>query len=96
MTAAWCITCKINERVAIRNDNTTRLFEMHNVLYIEGDWTNRNGGIAQYLESFGRNGVPLYVFYGAPDPKTGKRPKPQILPQILTPTIIAKAINTHY
>ncbi len=92
MTAAWCITCKVNHSVAINIDKTRKLFAQKNVNYLIGDWTNRDENITKYLKSFGRSGVPLYVFYGAPDPQTNKRPEPVILPQILTPDIVTKTI----
>lgn len=93
MTAAWCITCKVNENVAINTDGTQALFKSKNVELVIGDWTNQNPDITKYLANYGRNGVPLYVYYGARDPKTGKRPEPKILPQILTSGIIAEFIN---
>jgi thiol:disulfide interchange protein DsbD len=58
-----------------------------------GDWTNQNPEITNYLASYGRNGVPLYVYYGARDIQTGQRPEPQILPQLLTSGLIADVIN---
>lgn len=93
MTAAWCITCKVNERIALRTDKTIALFEENNVQYVKGDWTNKNAEIAQYLEKFGRSGVPLYVYYAAPN-KAGTRPEPVLLPQILTNQIIFETITT--
>lgn len=83
MTAAWCITCKINERVAINREATQTLFNQMNIHYIKGDWTSYDATITQYLEQFDRNGVPLYVYYPAKD-NLGNRPAPIILPQILT------------
>ncbi len=88
MTAAWCITCKVNHRLAIDIDSTRKAFKDANVQYLIGDWTNYDKDITTYLEQFGRNGVPVYVFYGAPDQATGKRPDPVLLPQILTPGIM--------
>ncbi|MCD8562918.1 MAG: hypothetical protein LRY54_02465 [Alphaproteobacteria bacterium] len=58
-----------------------------------GDWTNYDPVITEYLSKFGRNGVPLYVYYAPPSPE-GKRPNPVILPQILTPGIVAQAISS--
>ena len=92
MTAAWCITCKVNEKVALDTQATHELFADQNVLYIKGDWTNHNAEIAEYLGRYGRNGVPIYVFYGAPDAATGQRPDAVVLPQILTPEIIKNTI----
>lgn len=92
MTAAWCITCKVNERIALRTDKTIALFEDKNIQYVKGDWTNKNAEISQYLEKFGRNGVPLYVFYPEPNDQ-GVRPEPILLPQILTNQIIFETIS---
>lgn len=93
MTAAWCITCKLNHAVAINTNSTRRLFADHNVEYLVGDWTNQDPAITGYLASFGRSGVPLYVYY-APR-KNGARPEAILLPQILTPGIVAQAIATN-
>lgn len=92
MTAAWCITCKVNHKVAIDVFPTRDLFERHRVRYLVGDWTNADPQITQYLESFGRAGVPLYVWYAAPD-ASGKRPEPVVLPQILTPGLVHDTIE---
>lgn len=93
MTADWCITCKVNERAALNTSATRALFGEREVGYLKGDWTSGNPAITAYLKKYGRNGVPLYVFYGARDPATGKRPEPVVLPQILTPGIVAAVIE---
>ncbi len=93
MTAAWCITCKVNAAVALNVPATMKLFARNDVEYLVGDWTNEDPEITKYLKRYGRNGVPLYVFYGAPDETTGKRPEPVILPQLLTPGIVANTIE---
>ena len=72
--------------------STRRVFNEHNVKYLVGDWTNQNPEITQYLNGFGRNGVPIYVYYGPPG-DNGNRPEPVLLPQILTPGIVAKAVT---
>jgi len=92
MTAAWCITCKINNRTSLNIDATKQLFTAQNIQYLVGDWTNQNADITKYLNSYGRNGVPLYVFYGSPD-ANGKRPAAELLPQILTPNIVKNAVT---
>lgn len=84
-TAAWCITCKVNERVALSADSVQQLFKDRGVVMLVADWTNRDKEITDYLASFGRNGVPIYVYY----PPQGE---PVILPQILTPQIVIDAI----
>lgn len=92
MTAAWCITCLMNERTSLSTEAVQQAFADHDVLYIKGDWTNRNDEITKYLESYGRNGVPLYVYYGKAK-RSGERPQPVILPQILTPQIVINTIE---
>lgn len=93
MTAAWCITCKVNERVALLGDETKALFKEKGVVYLKGDWTNQNPEITNYLETYGRSGVPIYVYYAPRDAATGARPAPVVLPQILTPGIIKDALT---
>jgi thiol:disulfide interchange protein DsbD len=92
MTASWCITCKVNERLALNTRETRALFAEKDVLYLKGDWTSRDETITKYLERYGRSGVPLYVYYGRPDPSTGERPEPVVLPQILTPGLVRDAL----
>jgi thiol:disulfide interchange protein DsbD len=93
MTAAWCITCKLNEQVALSDKKVTRLFKEKEIIHLEGDWTNYDPEITSYLNEFKRSGVPLYVYYPKRDPDTNKRDKAIILPQILTPQIMYKTIN---
>jgi hypothetical protein len=63
MTAAWCITCLVNERVALSTDAVKSAFSAGNIAYLKGDWTNRNPEITRILERHGRSGVPLYLLY---------------------------------
>jgi thiol:disulfide interchange protein DsbD len=77
MSAAWCITCLVNERVALSPAPVREAFARHKVAYLVGDWTRQDPAITEYLRRFGRDGVPLYVYY----PPHGE---PQVLPQILT------------
>ena len=70
MTAAWCVTCLVNERVAISSEAVRRAFVDHHVAYLKGDWTRQDPQITRYLRENGRDGVPLYVYYpprGQPD-----------------------------
>lgn len=90
MTAAWCITCKVNERVALEIPATRALFAEHDMIYFKGDWTNQDPDITAYLQNYGRNGVPIYVYYAPPI--DGQRPEPVVLPQILTPAIVREAL----
>lgn len=92
MTAAWCITCKVNHAVALNIDSTKELFKNENVTYLIGDWTNEDPVITKYLNRYGRAGVPLYVLYGKRNPQTNERPEPQILPQVLSPATVKEYI----
>lgn len=95
MTAAWCITCKVNEKTSLSINKTKKIFAEKNVQYLKGDWTNKDAEITQYLQQFDRHGVPLYVYYPAPKNVDEKRPEPVLLPQILTPGIIFETISTN-
>ena len=86
-TADWCITCKVNERVALKTEETIKFFKKKNIFYIEADWTNKNELISKKLASFGRSSIPLYVYY--PD----KKSVPIILPEILTESVIQDYLN---
>ncbi len=77
-TAAWCITCKVNEEVALKSEGFRQALERGNIAYLVGDWTNQDPEISQMLETFGRAGVPLYLLYA------GNGQPPEVLPQILT------------
>ena len=85
-TADWCITCKVNERVALNSEKVEALITQKNIKYMEADWTRKNEAIAQKLEEFGRSGVPLYLLY----PPKGE---PIILPEILTEDILLDYLN---
>ena len=78
-TADWCITCKVNERVALTGQAVKDAITAQGVVMMRGDWTKRDGAITRVLEANGRAGVPLYLFYGK-----GAGDKPVVLPQILT------------
>jgi len=93
MTAAWCITCKINHAIAINVESTKKLFSEKKIRYFIGDWTNSKAEITSYLEAFNRNGVPLYIYYGPREKHSGKRPDPKILPQVLTPSIVEQELR---
>ncbi|SEI74535.1 Thiol:disulfide interchange protein [Sphingobium sp. AP50] len=80
-TADWCLTCKANEAAAIDRAETRAAFDKAGVTVMVGDWTNADPAITRFLESQGRSGVPLYLFY-AP----GK--EAQTLPQLLTPATL--------
>jgi len=86
-TAAWCVTCQVNEKVALSGAKVAETFKARNAVYLKADWTNRDPVIAKALAEFDRVGVPLYVVY----PKGGGAPV--ILPQLLTEGLVIEAIE---
>jgi thiol:disulfide interchange protein DsbD len=92
VTAAWCITCKVNERVALADPTVSKAFSDGDVAAIRADWTRQDAGITQMLEANGRAGVPLYLFYPKPG-TTGERRPPIVLPQILTAETLLRTIS---
>ncbi|MBI0536734.1 cytochrome C biogenesis protein [Roseomonas sp. KE2513] len=87
LTAAWCITCRVNERVALDTEATRAAFTRVGVALLTGDWTRGDPAITALLRERGRDGVPLYLFY----PAGGG--EPVALPQILTERMVIEAIS---
>lgn len=81
-TADWCLTCKVNEAAAIDREPVREAFDDAGVRVLAGDWTSGDPAITRFLESRGRAGVPLYLWY---EPGAAK---PEELPQVLTPSML--------
>ncbi len=86
-TAAWCVTCQVNERTALAGRGVADAFARHNAVYLKADWTRRDATIAKALEAHGRSGVPLYLVYG-------RAGEPAVLPQLLTEGAVVQALDT--
>ena len=86
LTASWCVTCLINERVALDSDAVRQAFAARGIVALKGDWTTQNPEITDLLQQFGRSGVPLYLLYGG-------KGEPVILPQILTAASVLDALG---
>lgn len=86
--AAWCLTCQVNERVALVAAPVLAKFQEKNVATLKADWTSRDPAITQALTKLGRSGVPTYVLYS----KDASAP-PRLLPEVLTPTLVIDALN---
>ncbi len=82
-TADWCLTCKVNESVAIERETTREAFRKAGVVVLVGDWTRRDPKISSFLAARGAAGVPLYLWYPA------KATAPQQLPQVLSADLMA-------
>jgi thiol:disulfide interchange protein DsbD len=77
----------VNEKVALSTSQVADALKAANGVYLKADWTNRNAEIAAALAEHGRAGVPLYLVYGPGSEE------PQILPQLLTPGMVAEALD---
>ncbi len=86
-TASWCLSCQVNERVALSQPEVMQAFGERNVALFKADWTREDPTITQALTALGRSGVPVYALYAA-----GQN-DPRLLPQVLTPGIVLDAIN---
>ena len=86
-TAAWCITCLVNDEAALSRDRVRQVFAQKHIAYIVADWTRRDPAITALLAVHGRSGVPLYLYY-APGAA-----QPLVLPQILTENEVLAAIE---
>jgi thiol:disulfide interchange protein DsbD len=86
-TAAWCLSCQVNERLVLRSEEVQRELVNNKVVLIRADWTKYDAAITHELASVGRSGVPTYVIYpigkGAPD----------VLPELLTKDIVLNALK---
>ena len=85
-TADWCITCKVNESVALKTSKVRKLLTDKDITYIEADWTRKDPVISSALEEYGRTGLPLYLLF----PSKGD---PLILPEILTEDILISYLS---
>ena len=85
-TAAWCITCKVNEAVAF-SDEVFKKFEEKNITYLKADWTNRNSEIAGQIEKYNRSGIPLYIYWNK------KLDEPMVLNEILTENYLMEVVD---
>ncbi len=90
-TADWCVTCKVNEKVAIETVEVAAAFKANKVAVLVGDWTNGDPEITRTLEAFDVSGVPLYLYY--PGGFDAGMTIPAKLPQILTPALLVKTAN---
>ena len=85
-TASWCLSCQVNERVALSQPQVQRAFQAGNVALLRADWTRHDEAITQALAALDRSGVPAYALYAPGESQ------PQLLPEVLTPGIVTSAL----
>ncbi|HEY4470192.1 MAG TPA: protein-disulfide reductase DsbD domain-containing protein [Stellaceae bacterium] len=86
LTAAWCITCLVNEHATLDTAAVRQAFVEHQIVALKGDWTRQDPEITAWLQKFGRSGVPLYLLYD----RSGMA---NVLPQLLTRSEVLDAIG---
>jgi len=86
-TAAWCLTCQVNERVVLSRPEIQAAFREKNIAFLVADWTRRDPAITAALQKYGREGVPTYVIL-----RPGAS-APTLLPEILTPSLVLDAMK---
>ncbi|MDB9861426.1 protein-disulfide reductase DsbD family protein [Gammaproteobacteria bacterium] len=85
-TAAWCITCQANDKLALSRPGVVSYLQKNNIRYIKADWTNRDNDILKALTAYGRTGVPLYLYW-----KPGLN-ETKILPAVLTEELLLNSL----
>lgn len=86
VTADWCFTCKVNERLVLSTPEVAGLFTEHRVVPMKADWTNRNDEIGKFLAEHGRYGIPFYLLY-----RPGR--EPHVFSELLTKETITAAVR---
>jgi thiol:disulfide interchange protein len=86
-TASWCLSCQVNERVALEQPSVQKAFQDSNVALLKADWTRGDDAITQTLAALGRSGVPAYALY------VPGEASPRLLPEALTPGIVIDAVS---
>jgi thiol:disulfide interchange protein len=86
-TASWCLSCQVNERVALSQPSVKQALQSANVALLKADWTRHDEAITQALATLDRSGVPAYALY------IPGQSEPQMLPEVLTPGIVLDAVG---
>ena len=86
VTADWCFTCKVNERLVLETPEIAGAFEEHGVVPMKADWTNRNDEIGKFLAEHGRYGIPFYLLY-----RPGQEPR--VFSELLTKEGLREAVQ---
>ena len=87
-TAAWCLSCQVNERVVLKSADVESALLKGGVVTMKADWTNDDPAITAKLASVGRAGVPTYVLYPAAAGSAA-----DVLPELLTKDLVLRAIE---
>jgi thiol:disulfide interchange protein DsbD len=86
-TAAWCVTCQVNKRVALNNAAVVAAFAARDVTPLRADWTRHDPRITATLSALGRNAIPVYALY------LPGEAQPRLLPEVLTPGLVLEEFS---
>jgi thiol:disulfide interchange protein len=87
-SAAWCLSCQVNERVVLDQPDVEEAFRKQGVITMRADWTNHDDTITEALRQLGRSGVPTYALYSGNADNA-----PTLLPEVLTRGIVLDALK---
>ncbi len=87
VTADWCVTCVVNKRLVLDRPPVRDLLEVGDIVGLRGDWTLPDSGIAAYLATHQRLGVPFNAIYGP------GLPEGEVLPELLTADAVIEAVQ---
>lgn len=90
MTADWCLTCKVNEKLVFDDRDVQELMKAKNVHWLKGDWTRKNEEITRFLNRYDRVGVPFYILFSA------KNEAGTTLPEVLTKSSFIEFLNKEF
>lgn len=85
--ADWCLTCKFNDVTVFSNTTIKEMIQRHDIKLINVDWTSYNREVLDYMEKYGRKGLPFYIIYSP------KVPDGMVLPEVLSEIELSKIIN---
>ncbi len=88
-TAAWCLTCQVNDRVVFHSPQVEQRLNKSDLVLLRADWTSSDPVITEWLAKFGRSGIPFYVIYSP-----GQIANPTTLPDgLLTPSGFLESLD---
>jgi suppressor for copper-sensitivity B len=86
VTADWCITCQVNKKLVLDDPEIAGRLGDPGIVAMQADWTRPDEGIARYLASFGRYGIPFNAVYGP------GAPQGVVLPELLSGDAVRAAL----
>jgi thiol:disulfide interchange protein DsbD len=87
MTADWCVTCKANEKAVLARAPFRKAMRAADAVFMQGDWTNVDPRITEFLRAHGAVGVPFYIVYPAGGGEG------EVLPTVLTDRMVVDALE---